>query len=139
MTSISFSQQQERRDVRYPLHLPVSIKLAQKEMHTHSENISVRGIFLSIGFAIPKDSTIEVVVEVSNVLEPSIRLGAHGKVIRVQPKASGDFAVAIAFERPFRFCRQDLGSGQRRADLSAQDRVVARREVYSASAWHTET
>ena len=87
-------QRRERRDVRYPLNLPVSVKLGDGEMRAHSENISLGGIFLSSAYLIPEGSTVELAIGVSH--RPL--LSARGKVVRVQPTISGNFAVAIAFE-----------------------------------------
>ncbi len=56
MTSMGSPQPQERRSIRYSLHLPVSVKLAHKEMHGRSENISLGGILLSSAFLIPVGS-----------------------------------------------------------------------------------
>jgi hypothetical protein len=47
MSTTDSPQPPERRDIRYPLHLPVSLKVADKKMHTRSENISLGGILLS--------------------------------------------------------------------------------------------
>jgi hypothetical protein len=87
-------QRQERRDVRYPLNLPVSVKLADKEMRACSENISLGGILLSSAFLIPEGSAVELAIGISH--RPL--LSARGKVVRAQPRISGNFAVAIAFD-----------------------------------------
>jgi hypothetical protein len=57
----------ERRDIRYPLHLPVSLKVADKELHTRSENISLGGILLSSASLIPEGSTAEVAFGVASL------------------------------------------------------------------------
>ena len=79
-------------------------------MHTRSENISLGGILLSSAFLIVEGSTVEVAVGVAHLPDPGMQLSARGKVVRVQPKATGDFAVAIAFERPFELGLQGLCS-----------------------------
>jgi hypothetical protein len=144
MSSLDSPQRQERRDNRYPLHLPVSVKLAHKEVHAHSENISLRGILLSSAFLIPEGSTVEVAVGVAHLPDPGIQLSARGKVLRVQPKVSGNFAVAIALERPFGFGRQRLDSdsgSQAKGPQSPQEinKVVTDWRLHFAQAWHTET
>jgi hypothetical protein len=106
-TSVNFPYQPERRSVRYYLRLPVSVKLAHKEMHAWSENISLSGILLSSAFRIPVGSTIELAVGAGPITNPGEPLTARGKVLRVQPKASGDFAIAIECDRPFEPTRQD--------------------------------
>jgi hypothetical protein len=105
-------QRPEQRDIRYPLHLPVLLKVADKELHTRSENISLGGILLSSVSLIAEGSTVEVAFGVaSNTGTPS---SVRGKVLRVQPKATGDFAVAIAFEHPFRDGLKSVDSGSHR-------------------------
>jgi hypothetical protein len=107
-------QRSERRDIRYLLHLPVSLKVADKELHTRSENISLGGILLSSAFLIPEGSTVEVVFGVASHPDTDKQSTVRGKVLRVQPKATGDFAVAIAFEHPFRDGLHGLDSGAHR-------------------------
>jgi len=107
-------QRSERRDIRYPLHLPVSLKVADKELHTRSENISLGGILLSSASLIPEGSAVEVAFGVASHPDTSKQSSVRGKVLRVQPKATGDFAVAIAFERPFRDGLEGLDSGSHR-------------------------
>ncbi|MFZ0956820.1 MAG: PilZ domain-containing protein [Candidatus Sulfotelmatobacter sp.] len=136
-------RRQERRDVRYPLHMPVVLKMAHKEMQARSENISLRGILLSSAFPIPQGATVEVAVGVANLPDHGVQLNARGKVLRVQPETSGDFAVAIAFERPFELGLQASESGQARGKTARlprmKNRVVTGRGLTLALAWHTET
>jgi hypothetical protein len=87
-------QRQERRDARYPLKLPVSVKLSREEMRAESENISLGEILLSSTFPIPEGSTVDLAIGVSHVTF----LSARGKVVRVEAKIAGNFAVAIAFQ-----------------------------------------
>jgi len=101
MSTMDSPRRPERRDIRYPLHLPVLLKVAHKELHTRSENISLGGILLSSAFMIPEGSRVEVAFGVAALPDPGAQSSACGKVLRVQPKATGDFAVAIAFEYPF--------------------------------------
>jgi hypothetical protein len=107
-------QRPERRDTRYPLYLPVSLKVADKELHTRSENISLGGILLSSASLIPEGSTVEVAFGGCFLPDTGTQSCVRGKVLRVQPKATGDFAVAIAFEHPFRDGLQGLDSGSHR-------------------------
>ena len=111
MSPMDFPPRPERRDIRYPLHLPVSLKLAHKELHTRSENISLGGILISSAFLIPEGSTVEVAFGVAHPPNTGTQSSARGKVLRVQPRATGDFALAIAFEHPFRDGLQGLDSG----------------------------
>ena len=94
------AQRSERLDIRYPLHLPVSLKVADRELHTRSENISLGGILLSSAFLIPEGSTVEVSFGIASLLDTRTQSSVRGKVLRVHPKATGGFAVAIAFENP---------------------------------------
>lgn len=106
------SRQPERQNIRYPLNLPVAVKLGREEMHTQSENISLNGILLSSACLIPAGSTVELAVGVAQVPSPGILLKARGKVLRVQPKASGNFEVAIECEGPFELKRSTPNSEQ---------------------------
>lgn len=139
-------QRQERRDLRFPLHLPVLVRMAQsKEMHTRSENISLGGILLSSAFLIPEGAAVEVSVGVEHLPDPGILLSARGKVLRVQPKDTGDFAVAIQLEGAFR-----LPLSKPKSPMSSKPKeppspeprkraAVMHRWVNFVPAWHTET
>jgi hypothetical protein len=122
--------------------MPVVLKMAHKEMQARSENISLRGILLSSASLIPQGSTVEVAVGVANLPDHGVQLNARGKVLRVT-ETSGNFAVAIAFERPFELGLQSSESGAARGTSPrlprAKNRVVAGRGLTLALAWHTET
>jgi hypothetical protein len=143
MTMLNSPQQQGRRDIRYPLHMPVSVKLASKEILTRSENISLRGILLSSGSLIPQGSAVEVAVGVANLPDHGVQLSARGKVLRVQSETSGNFAVAIGLEGPFELGLKapDQAAGQGRPPRISKpkNRVVAGPGLNLACAWHTET
>jgi hypothetical protein len=51
---------------------------------------------------------------VASFPDTSKQSSVRGKVLRVQPQATGDFAVAIAFEHPFRGGVLSLDSGSHR-------------------------
>lgn len=134
--------------MRYPLHLPVLLKVARKEMHARSENISLGGILLSSDCLIPEGSTVEVSVGVEHTADPGILLSARGQVLRVQSKLTGDFAVAIRLERSFRL--PFVGPEPQSVTLPTvpqapnreKDRVKNRAVFYRApyvAGWHTET
>ena len=114
MATMDSPQRPERCDIRYPVHLPVSLKVADKKLHMRSENISRGGILLSSAFLIPEGSTVEVAFGVASHSDTGTQSSVSGKVLRVQPKATGDFAVAIAFEHPLRDGLQSLDSGSHR-------------------------
>lgn len=95
-----YSQRTERRSTRYPLHLLVSVKVADREIRARSENVSIKGILLSSEFPIPEGSTVALQVGVGEIPTP-LFLIASGKVLRVQSRASGNFSVAIECDRPF--------------------------------------
>ncbi len=141
-----------RRDIRYPLHMPVTLKVARKEMHARSENISLRGILLSSASLIPQGSAVEVAVGVANLPDHGVQLSARGKVLRVQPETSGNFAVAIEFERPFELGLQTPDSGSQEASLlktsspekparfpQRKSRLLTGRGLSLDSAWLMET
>ena len=102
---------QERRGIRYSLNLPVSLTLAHKKFQARSESISLGGIRLCSASFIPEGSVVEVEVRIAHLPQPGTYLSARGKVLHVQPKATGDYALAIAFERPIQFSMEELKSG----------------------------
>jgi hypothetical protein len=100
---ISPQLRKERRDFRFPLHLPVLVRMPPlKEMHARSENISMGGILLSSAFLIPEGSAVEVSIGVDHMPDPGILLSAPGKVLRVRPKDTGEFELAIRLDSSFR-------------------------------------
>jgi hypothetical protein len=147
-------QRQERRDFRYPLHLPVLVRIAQrKEMHTRSENISLSGMLLSSSDLIPEGSAVEVSVGVDHLPDTGILMSARGKVIRVHSKDSGDFAVAIKLDGGFSL---PLARTKVRTEspLSSIDSPMSKKphspvpprnqpafsgRLHYGLAWHTET
>lgn len=130
--------------MRYPLHLPVLIKMAREEMQGRSENISLGGILLSSYSPIPEGATVEVAVGVKHTPDPGILLSARGKVLRVHPKDTGDFAVAIRLDRSFQLplTRREPQREVAAKTPSTPDRKKNRSVFYRApyiAAWHTET
>ena len=96
------SPPESRKSVRYPLHVPVTLKLGTAEIAAQSENISKTGILLSSNFLILKGSFVELTVHFTQSLETGSFLTARGKVLRVHPTLSGGFKMAINCEVPFR-------------------------------------
>lgn len=96
------SPSESRNSVRYPLHVPVTLKLGNARVSARSENISKTGILLSSDFLILKGSSVELTVHFTRSLETGPSLTARGKVLRVQPTLSGGFAMAIGCDVPFR-------------------------------------
>ena len=144
-------QRQYRREFRYPLHLPVLIRMqSHKEMRGRSENISLGGILLSSAFLIPEGAAVEISVGVEHLPDPGILLSAHGKVLRVHPKDAGDFSVAIKLDGAFCLPFSATGSaststakkpatlGLLRTD-SPKNRTLPHRGMHFGLAWHTET
>jgi hypothetical protein len=119
-------QSLERRTIRYSLNLPVSLTLAHKKFQARSESISLGGILLSSAFFIPEGSAVEVEVRVAQLPQPGTYLSACGKVLHVQAKATGDFSVAVAFDRPMAFSLDDLKSS---ADQHVADQHVKDQDV----------
>ena len=145
MTFMNSPQRQARRDIRYPLNMPVTLKLAQQLTQARSENISLRGILLSSALQIPEGSTVDVAVGVANLPDHSVQLSARGKILRLQPRPSGNFVLAIEFEHPFQLGLQTPDSGshgkpeERPRLRKAKNRIVAARGLQLASAWDAET
>lgn len=144
MALMNSPKHSRRRDIRYPLHLPVSVKLADQEIRTRSENVSLGGILLSSAFMIPEGSAVGIDVGVVHPSQLGARLTARGKVVRVQTTPSGDFAVAVQLERPFKIPLQKLNKRPRSKEkgspfLEGKLRSATTDTLHSAVAWHTET
>jgi len=151
VTPMDSPQRQERRDFRFPLHLPVLVRMAQrKEMHTRSENISLGGILLTSASLIPEGSAVEVSIGVEHLPDPGILLSAHGKVLRVHPKDTGDFSVAIKLDGAFCLPFSASGSASNSKAMqpsssgllktgSLKNRTLPNRGMHFGLAWHTET
>jgi len=139
---------QERRETRYPLHLPVLIKMARQEMRARSQNISLGGILVSSDSPIPEGATVEVTIGVTHTPDPGILLSARGEVLRAQPSPAGDYAVAIRLERSFELpftgssgrsvAIPSAAHSRERQPIREKARSVFYRAPYLTS-WHTET
>ena len=144
---MTLPQWQQRRDLRYPLHLPVLVSMSQrKEMRTRSENISLGGILVSSAILIPEGSVVEVSVGVDHLPDPGILLRARGKVLRAHPKDTGEFAIAIQLENSFQvpLKAKPISDSSEKAKhlpvlVSRQKAAAASRGAHSDLAWHTET
>ena len=100
----AFEYQLRRRERRYDLRLPVSVSLHSDipgEIMAVSENISSHGILLSSEAAIPEGTSIELMVA---LWRPSpwgnTHLTAAGRVLRLERRGSGSFAVAASILFP---------------------------------------
>ncbi len=134
-------QRTERRDFRFPLHLPVLIKTVQrKEMRARSENISLGGILLSSTSLIPEGSAVEITVGVEHMADPGILLNARGNVLRVHSKATGDFSLAIQLEGSFTLPLCESSSTEKKTPLpESRKGASAAAGGTLLPAWHTET
>jgi hypothetical protein len=116
----------------------------RKEINARSENISLGGILLSSAFVIPEGSVVEVSIGVAHLPDPGILLNAHGKVLRVRPKDTGDFAVAIkldeAFKLPLSKPRPPASSEEKKPPIpESRKSVTIVPRINLVPAWHTET
>ncbi len=131
MTTMDSPQRPQRSSIRHQLQLPVSLKLANRELYGQSENISRNGILISSALLIPEGSSVEMAVGIVRS-RPGTFLSGRGKVVRVEPKGPGYFALAIKLDRDF-----ELGQG---SQLSPENnRIIASRRPQLALAWYTET
>jgi hypothetical protein len=136
MSTMDFPQRPQRSSVRYQLQLPVSLKLANKELYARSENIGLAGILLSSAFPIPEGSAVELAVGIVRS-RPGTFLCGRGKVVSTQQKETGDFALAIKLDRDFELGPSNIVvKGSR---LPQEKWVVGSWGWHFALAWHTET
>ena len=103
----AFDYQLRRRERRYDLRLPVSVSLYSDipgEIMATSENISTHGILLSSEAAIPEGTSVELTVALQRPSQwGNTHLTAAGRVLRLERRGSGGFAVAVCCdERPFK-------------------------------------
>jgi hypothetical protein len=116
-----------------------------KEIRVRSENISLGGILLSSAFLIPEGSAVEVLVGVEHMPDPGILLNARGKVLRVQPRIAGDFAVAVKLEGKFKLPVSDDGAqaenskGKKPLPQARKSAALPLPYAPHVPAWHTET
>jgi hypothetical protein len=100
---------------------------------------------LSSAFLIPEGAIVEVSVGVKDLADPGILLNARGKVLRVQPKDTGDFSVAIKLDAAFKLPRSKAASpfssmAKKPAAVGARKSLaVALPWTNFVPAWHTET
>ena len=127
MTTLDSPQRPQRSSIRHQLQLPVLLKLANKELYGQSENISRNGILLSSAFLIPEGSSVEMAVGIVRS-RPGTFLSGRGQVVRVEPKGTGYFALAIKLDRDFEL-------GQESPLYQAKDRIIASGRPQLALAW----
>jgi hypothetical protein len=104
-SKLGLSDLGQRRDVRYPLHLPVIVKATgggRSETSGLSDNISVRGVLFFTANPIPQGSSVRMFVRFPDGIDDNFGLAGMGKVLRVSRAAPGKFAMAIGCDRPLR-------------------------------------
>ena len=105
-----------RKEPRYDLRLPVSVSLSSGlpvDITAVSENVSLHGILMWTAAAIPEGTYLKLVLVVGSRSRPrNTYLTAVGKVLRVEPRDSGSFGVAVYCDKsPFQVTRPfDLSS-----------------------------
>jgi hypothetical protein len=102
MHLLSSPRFKHRRSVRYPVHLPVLAKLpgASLPIVGRSENISLHGMLFFSDYLIIERSAVEFTIDLGGAPQRPASLTARGKVLRVQPQPTGNFAIAVAFDHP---------------------------------------
>jgi len=137
MATMDSPQRPQRSSIRYQLQLPVSLKLAHKELYAQSESIGLAGILLSSAFLIPEGSAVELSVGIVRS-RPGTFLCGRGKVVRTEQKETGDFALAIKLDRDFEFGPSNT-EGKGPPFPQEKRRVVGSGAQLFPLAWHTET
>jgi hypothetical protein len=97
---VHIPERRARCQIRYSLQLPVSVTVGGKEVQARSVDISRGGILLSSAFLILEGSTLRVAVPYAQFTDSGRFVSVRGKVLRVQPMATGRFTVAIKLEHP---------------------------------------
>lgn len=97
-----FSNAELRKSTRYAVRLPVTVKVGNTQRSARSVNISQTGILLLSDFSPLEGSSVELTVHLTRPIEADASLKARGQVLRVGPKLSLGFPVAIGCDAPFR-------------------------------------
>jgi len=103
---------QTRSEPRYRLRLPVQLTAAGangSEIIGLSENISAHGALLLTETPLAEDARLRLAIVVGPPGSSKVtRLSASGKVLRVERRATGGFAIAVWCNRPFRMMSQSM-------------------------------
>jgi PilZ domain-containing protein len=104
------AQVMSRKEPRYSLNLPVSLKLNNNPSRTItavSENISVHGVLLATESPICEGTEVDVEVTFAPQTNPrTVRFTASGRVLRLEQRDAGSFAIAVSCaEHPFQLSR----------------------------------
>ena len=99
-----------RREPRYDLCLPVSLRVSNSpscDLTAMSENISVHGVLLATQSPICEGTDVQLTVTFAPVTSSrTVRFVATGRVLRLQRRSTGGFAVAVSCaEHPFTLSR----------------------------------
>ena len=93
---------EQRLKPRFSFQQPVLIRLrgesGRREVQGITENASAVGIFFVTYSAIPVGSDVDLTVSMPH----DVRVFAHGKVVRVEPRADeGKIGIAVQCSAPF--------------------------------------
>jgi hypothetical protein len=98
-------QEERRRERRYPVQQPASVKLLVSEapeIAVSTENVSTRGLLLRSQSPIPLHSRVEVTVYVPI----GFPLKGAGEILRLEQAPEGEaFLVAVSCDAPLEICR----------------------------------
>ncbi len=89
-----------RFKLRYPVHVLFQTGEVASQVEAVSKNISTGGLLLESPVLVPKDSVIGFVISLSGRKLRPTRLTGEGRVVRVEPGASMEFAIAIECKKP---------------------------------------
>jgi hypothetical protein len=91
-----------RFDLKYPVHVKFHSGNLVSELDAVSRNVSLQGLLLETTSRIPPRSPVSFILTVQGgITVRPIALEGKGKVVRVEPGASGSgFAIAVACKHP---------------------------------------
>jgi hypothetical protein len=95
------SHQELRREARFPLRYPATVKASIKglaETAAVTENVSAHGVLLSVDSFIPQGTRSEIVLNLKPAAS-QVQLVYTGTVLRSERSQAGTFAVAVECER----------------------------------------
>jgi hypothetical protein len=100
----AYGQSDLRNSIRFPLHLPVTLRTPGAEHQARTIDISSGGILFHLESEIPVDSAVEFMIEM-----PADALGAdqrvlvkcQGRVVRCSPENEGHSVAVVIDEYHF--------------------------------------
>jgi hypothetical protein len=92
---------ERRKGPRLHAKWPITIQAPLGKIHAESRDVSVSGVFVFSETAIPIDSRVQLTFTVpqQDIFHQDVQFLCDGTVVRLEPMASGQFGIAVAWHR----------------------------------------